>query len=91
MSAGFVSLFIVVGSITRLFTDAISQNAKYVSLVIGIGACVAGPDIWRLVAWLMLAATLIAKARREEVGLLAQFPEYHGFRRGRAFLIPGIW
>lgn len=61
------------------------------SLVIGIGACVAGPDIWRLVAWLMLAATLIAKARREEVGLLAQFPEYDGFRRGRAFLIPGVW
>ena len=41
VSAGFVSLFLVVGIITRLFTDAISRNAKYASLVIGI-ALVAG-------------------------------------------------
>ena len=42
VSAGFVSLFIVVGSITRLFTDAVSRNAKYVSLAIGIGLVVMG-------------------------------------------------
>ena len=42
VSAGFVSLFIVVGLITRLFTDAISQNAKYVSLVIGIALVIMG-------------------------------------------------
>lgn len=49
VSAGFVSLFIVVGSITRLFTDAISQNAKYVSLVIGIGLI--GMGIRMLTGW----------------------------------------
>ena len=42
VSAGFVSLFLVVGSIMRLFTDAISQNAKYVSLLIGVGLVVMG-------------------------------------------------
>ena len=42
VSAGFVSVFLVVGSITRLFTDAISQNAKYVSLLIGVGLVVMG-------------------------------------------------
>lgn len=42
VSAGFVSLFIVVGSITRLLTDAISRNAQYVSLVIGLGLVVMG-------------------------------------------------
>lgn len=42
VSAGFVSLFLVVGTVTRLFTDAISRNAKYVSLVIGVGLVVMG-------------------------------------------------
>jgi cytochrome c biogenesis protein CcdA len=37
LSAGFLSVFLVVGSISRLFTDWINQNAKYVSLVIGLG------------------------------------------------------
>ncbi len=49
VSAGFVSLFLVVGIITRLFTDAISRNAKYASLVIGI-ALVAG-GIAMLAGW----------------------------------------
>ena len=42
VSAGFVSLFLVVGIITRLFTDVIRQNAKYASLLIGIALVVAG-------------------------------------------------
>lgn len=37
LSAGFMSVFLLVGSISRLFTDWINQNAKYVSLVIGLG------------------------------------------------------
>lgn len=49
VSAGFVSLFLVVGSITRLFTDAISQNAKYVSLLIGVGLVAMG--IRMLTGW----------------------------------------
>ena len=37
VSAGFMTVFIIVGSISRLFTDWLNQNAKYVALVIGIG------------------------------------------------------
>lgn len=36
VSAGFVGLFIVVGMISRLFTNSIEQNSKYASLVIGL-------------------------------------------------------
>ncbi len=42
VSAGFVSLFVVVGLISRLFTDAIERNAKYASLVIGLGLLAMG-------------------------------------------------
>jgi cytochrome c biogenesis protein CcdA len=42
MSAGFISVFVIVGSVTRLFTSAIVENAKYVSLVIGIGLVIMG-------------------------------------------------
>ena len=42
VSAGFVSLFIVIGVISRLFTDAIEQNAKYASLVIGLALLAMG-------------------------------------------------
>ena len=49
VSAGFVSLFLVVGLVTRLFTDAIRQNAKYVSLVIGI--VLVGMGIRMLTGW----------------------------------------
>jgi cytochrome c biogenesis protein CcdA len=36
VSAGFVGLFLVVGIISRAFTNAIVTNSKYASLVIGI-------------------------------------------------------
>ena len=49
VSAGFVSLFLVVGMVTRLFTDAISRNAKYVSLVVGLALVVGG--IAMLAGW----------------------------------------
>ena len=42
LSAGFMSVFVVVGGITRLFTDWINQNAKYVALIIGAGMVVLG-------------------------------------------------
>jgi cytochrome c biogenesis protein CcdA len=42
LSAGFMSVFLVVGSISRLFTDWINQNAKYVSLVIGLALVALG-------------------------------------------------
>ena len=79
----------------RLVTDGpyrwVRHPMYFGSLIIGAGACLAGPQPWRLAAWLLLAFVLVAKARREERGLLAQFPGYAEYRRGRAFLIPGIW
>lgn len=51
LSAGFMSVFLVVGAITRLFTDYINQNAKYVALLIGIALFVMGVAMlagWRL-------------------------------------------
>lgn len=42
LSAGFMSVFVVVGSISRLFTDWLNQNAKYVSLLIGVALVVLG-------------------------------------------------
>jgi cytochrome c biogenesis protein CcdA len=63
VSAGFVSLFLVVGSITRLFTDAISQNAKYVSLLIGVGLVVMG--IRMLTGWKPRIVTPDISAKRD--------------------------
>ncbi|MGA0877645.1 MAG: cytochrome c biogenesis CcdA family protein [Ilumatobacteraceae bacterium] len=42
LSAGFMSVFIVVGAVTRLFTDWINQNAKYVALIIGLALILLG-------------------------------------------------
>ena len=36
VSAGFVGLFLVVGIVSRAFTDAIVANSKYASLLIGV-------------------------------------------------------
>lgn len=41
-SAGFISVFVIVGAIARLFTSTLVENAKYVSLVIGILMVVLG-------------------------------------------------
>ena len=41
-SAGFVAVFVVVGTISRLFTSVIEQNAKYAGLAIGVGLIVLG-------------------------------------------------
>lgn len=41
-SAGFISVFIVVATITRAFTTVLADNAKYVALFIGIGLVVLG-------------------------------------------------
>ena len=41
-SAGFISIFFVVGVISRLFTSVIEDNAKYAGFVIGIALVVLG-------------------------------------------------
>lgn len=42
VSSGFIGLFLVVGIISRAFTTAIRDNAKYAALVIGIGLVAMG-------------------------------------------------
>ena len=41
-SSGFVAVFLLVGTISRLFTNAIEQNAKYASIIIGIALVIMG-------------------------------------------------
>jgi cytochrome c biogenesis protein CcdA len=42
VSAGFLSVFLVIGAITRFFTDWVTANAKYATAVIGVGLIVLG-------------------------------------------------
>ncbi|MEI6298166.1 MAG: cytochrome c biogenesis CcdA family protein [Actinomycetota bacterium] len=42
VSSGFISLFLVVGIISRAFTTVIRDNAKYAALVIGVGLVAMG-------------------------------------------------
>ena len=60
-------------------------------LLTGAGCVVIWPVWWKLATWFALAAVLIIKARREEIGLARQFPEYDAYRRGRQFLVPWLW
>ncbi len=42
VSAGFIVVFVVVGAITRLFTDWLEQQSKYAGLAIGVAMVVMG-------------------------------------------------
>ena len=42
LSAGFMTVFVIVGGISRLFTDWLNQNAKYVALLIGVALVLLG-------------------------------------------------
>ena len=42
LSSGFMTIFVIVGGISRLFTDWLNQNAKYVALLIGIALVLLG-------------------------------------------------
>ena len=42
LSTGFMTVFVIVGGISRLFTDWLNQNAKYVALLIGIALVILG-------------------------------------------------
>lgn len=48
-SSGFIALFLVVGTISRLFTNAIERNAKYASIVIGVA--LVGMGVAMLAGW----------------------------------------
>jgi cytochrome c biogenesis protein CcdA len=47
VSSGFIGLFLIVGIISRAFTNVIRDNAKYAALVIGIGLIVMGIAMFR--------------------------------------------
>jgi len=42
LSAGFMTIFVIVGGISRLFTDWLNQNAKYLALLIGVALVILG-------------------------------------------------
>jgi cytochrome c biogenesis protein CcdA len=42
LSAGFMTVFVIVGGISRLFTDWLNQNAKYLALLIGVALVILG-------------------------------------------------
>lgn len=42
LSAGFMTVFVIVGGISRLFTNWLNQNAKYVGLLIGLALVTLG-------------------------------------------------
>ena len=72
-SAGFIAVFLVVGTISRLVTRGIQDNAKYVSLVVGIALIVLG--VLMLRGWKPPLMTAGAGAGRERkrtfVGMFA--------------------
>lgn len=54
VSAGFIAVFLIVGTISRLFTGWLEANAKYAALVIGIALIVMGVRMiggWRPRLW----------------------------------------
>lgn len=54
VSAGFLAVFILVGAISRLFTNWIELNAKYAALVVGIALIIMGIRMlsgWRPRLW----------------------------------------
>ncbi len=42
LSTGFMTVFVIVGGISRLFTNWLNQNAKYVGLLIGVALVILG-------------------------------------------------
>lgn len=72
-SAGFVAVFLVVGTVSRLVTRGIQDNAKYVSLVVGVCLMVLG--IMMLRGWKPPMTTAGVGAGRERtrtfVGMFA--------------------
>ena len=62
-SVGFIAVFLVVGTISRLVTRQIQDNAKYVSLVVGVGLIVVG--VMMLRGWKPPLSTAGVGAGRE--------------------------
>ncbi len=61
------------------------------ALVFFAGFVALWPSWWKAAAWVVLATVCVAKGRLEEAALVARFPDYDAYRRGRRFLVPGLW
>lgn len=73
VSIGFVGVFLIVGAISRLFTNWIEVNAKYAALVIGIALIVLGIRMftgWRPRLWV---PSLTGASRRGGVSSMVGF------------------
>lgn len=73
VSSGFVGVFVVVGAISRLFTNWLEQNAKYPALVIGILLIVMGVRMlrgWRPRLWV---PSLVGQRQRGAVANMFGF------------------
>lgn len=73
VSSGFVGVFVVVGVISRLFTNWLEQNAKYPALVIGILLIVMGVRMlrgWRPRLWV---PSLVGQRQRRAVANMIGF------------------
>lgn len=71
VSAGFVAVFLVVGTISRLFTGWLEANAKYAALVVGIALIVMGVRMlggWRPRLW--VPALGGSSGRRGVIGMV---------------------
>jgi protein-S-isoprenylcysteine O-methyltransferase Ste14 len=79
----------------RLATEGpyrLVRHPMYFGVLLACAGCIfLWPVWWKLTAWLAAVVLLIFKARREEIGLLGQFPEYDTYRRTRRFLVPWLW
>ena len=62
-SAGFIAVFLVVGTVSRLVTRQIQDNAKYVSLFVGVGLIALGVMMMR--GWKPPLSTAAVGAGRE--------------------------
>ena len=82
-SAGFIAVFLVVGTIARLATRSIQNNAKYVSLVVGIALIVLG--IMMLRGWKPKLTTTISQGSGERKRTIAAM-----FGFGAAYAVASI-
>ena len=68
------------------------RHPMYFGVLVTCAGCVIiWPVWWKLATWAAAVFLLVLKARREEIGLAGQFPEYDPYCRGRRFLVPWLW
>lgn len=67
------------------------RHPMYLAVLLVTGAFAWGGDAGQVVLLALLAGVLAAKARREERGLSALYPEWDAYRARTAAIIPGVF